>query len=136
MTTVESKTVAIALTAERLFNYLGNFNNFQSIMPPQVSKWQSTEDFCSFNIQGMADIELKIEEKLPFEIIKIAATGSTPIGLNMTWNFSGKNEVTDTKLILDADLNPMMAMMAKAPLNNFVNLLVDKLKELAETGKI
>lgn len=136
MTSVESKTVTIAVPAEKLFTYLGNFNNFQHLMPPQVTKWQSTEDTCSFNIQGMADIELHMAEKLPCETIKIKAGGGTPIGLSMTWKFSGNNEITDARLILDADLNPVMAMMAKAPLNNFVNLLVDKLKELAESGKI
>jgi carbon monoxide dehydrogenase subunit G len=136
MTNIESKTVAIAVSADRLFNYLGNFNNFQHIMPPQVTKWQSTENNCSFNIQGMADIEMEMTEKVPFESIKISASGSTPVSLHMTWKFLGKDDKTDTRLILDADLNPMLAMMAKAPLNNFVNLLVDKLKELAENGKI
>ena len=136
MTSVESKTVSIAVPAESLYTYLSNFNNFQHLMPPQVSKWQSTEDDCSFNIQGMADIELRMAEKVPYETIKVIAGGSTPIALSMTWRFSQLDKGTDTRLILDADLNPMMAMMAKAPLNNFVNLLADKLKELAESGKI
>lgn len=136
MTNIESKTVTIKVSSERLYTYLGNFNNFQHIMPPQVSKWQSTEDSCSFNIQGMADIELKMDEKVPFETIRVNAVGNTPIRLSMTWKFKAVNNETDTRLLLDADLNPMMAMMAKAPLNNFVNLLVDKLKELAESSKI
>lgn len=136
MTTIESKTATISVSAERLYNYLGNFNNFQHLMPPQVTKWQSTEDTCSFNIQGMADIELKIEEKIPYETIRIAASGKTPVPLFMIWKFAGIESNTETRLILDADLNPMMAMMAKAPLTNFVNMLVNKLKELAESGNL
>jgi len=136
MTTVESKTVSIEAPAEKLFNYLSNFNNFQHLMPPQVTQWKSTTDSCSFNIQGMADIELNIQEKIPFQLIKMNASGTTPVGLFMTWNFIENRNLTDVRLVLDADLNPVMAMMAKAPLNNFVNLLVDKLKELAEKGNI
>jgi len=119
-----------------LFTFLGNFNNFREIMPPQVSNWQSTEDQCSFNIQGMADIGLVIEEKLPFSSIRIAATAATPIPLWMTWQFSQQESYTDTSLIIDATLNPMLSMMVKTPLTNFVNLLVDKLNELAESGRI
>ncbi len=134
MTNIESKSVLIAVTAETLYQYLGNFNNFQHLMPPQVSRWKSTDDSCSFNIQNMADIELRMEEKLPFEKIRMVASGSTPVSLSMTWKFHSLEQETETRLLLEADLNPMLAMMAKAPLTNFVNLLVDKLKELAEQG--
>ncbi len=105
-------------------------------MPPQVSNWQSTADQCSFNIQGMADIGLVIEEKLPFSSIRIAATAATPISLWMTWQFSQQESHTATALIIDANLNPMLSVMVKTPLTNFVNLLVDKLRELAESGRI
>ncbi|MCX6271246.1 MAG: hypothetical protein NTU44_08530 [Bacteroidetes bacterium] len=137
MTTIVSNSVSILASDEKLFTYLANFNNFQHLMPPQVSKWQSTGDTCSFNIQGMADISLKITEKLPYHTLIVTAAGGTPVSLNLTWKFEAIDpENTNTRLILDADLNPMMAMMAKAPLNNFVNMLVDKLKELAESGNI
>ena len=36
------------------------------------------------------------------------------------------------QLGFDADLNPMMKMMASKPLTNFLNLLVKKLKETQE----
>lgn len=34
------------------------------------------------------------------------------------------------KLVFDADLNPMLAMMASRPLQNFVEMLADKLNEV------
>jgi hypothetical protein len=55
----------------------------------------------------------------------------------MKWNFSGISEgETNAVLSLQADINPVMAMMARAPLQNFVNMLAQKLKDLADSGLI
>lgn len=137
MVKAESNQVLIKAPAEKLFNYLGNFSNFGKLMPAQVSNWKSTENDCSFTIQGMADIELYFIEKLPFTTINIGARGKTPIPLEMKWEFlPSPGEETNTRLTLNADINPVMAMMAKAPLQNFVNILAQKLKEMAENGLI
>jgi hypothetical protein len=36
---------------------------------------------------------------------------------------------SEVKINLNADLNPMLAMMAKRPLQNLVNIMADKLKD-------
>lgn len=137
MVKTESNAVRVQASAENLFQYLGNFNNFGKLMPPQVSNWKSTENECSFTIQGMADIELFVIEKVQPSLIHIGARGKTPIPLEMKWNFTQQAEKeTLAVLSLEAGLNPVMAMMAKAPLQNFVNMLADKLGEMAENGLI
>lgn len=137
MIKAESDQVQINVSAENLFNYLANFNNFGKLMPPQVSNWKSTENDCSFTIQGMADIELYIIDKAQYTTINIGARGKTPIPMQMKWDFTPVTDLeTNARLLLEADLNPVMAMMAKAPLQNFVNMLVQKLKEIAESGQI
>jgi hypothetical protein len=137
MIKAESDQVLVKASAPVLFQYLGNFNNFGKLMPPQVTNWQSTEHECSFTIQGMADIELYTIEKVAPSMIHIGARGKTPIPLEMKWNFSGVSELeTNAVLSLQADINPVMAMMAKAPLQNFVNMLAQKLKDLADSGLI
>ncbi len=137
MVKTESNKVVVKASAETLFQFLGNFNNFGKLMPPQVSNYQSTEHECSFNIQGMADIELYTIEKIQPTLIHIGARGKTPIPLEMKWNFTQLSDSeTQAVLSLEAGLNPVMAMMAKAPLQNFVNMLADKLGEIADNGLI
>jgi hypothetical protein len=137
MTNIQSDKLVISAADDRLFSFLSNFNNFGRIMPGQVANWKSTETECSFTIQGMADIVLNIVEKQPNSFIRIAASGKTPIPLEMHWSFKSLNETqTETMLSIEADINPMMAMMVKSPLQNFVNMIVAKLKEMAETGML
>ena len=53
MTRIESDKVEVAKSAEEVFNFLSDFNNFSKLMPEQVTDWVSDTDTCSFNIKGM-----------------------------------------------------------------------------------
>ena len=48
---IESKKTAINCLPEKVYNFLGNFDNFGSLLPEQVSEWQSTGDSCSFEVK-------------------------------------------------------------------------------------
>ena len=134
MKQIESDKVVIKNSKESIYNFLSNFNNFGKLMPEQIINWHSTDDTCSFTIKGLTDLSMKIKEKLPFEQIIIESDGKVPFTFKLKWLFN-EPEVnkTQTQLIFLADLNPMLNIMVSKPLQNFVNILVVKLKELIET---
>lgn len=128
---IESDPSIINKPAAEVFSFLSNFNNFQKLMPPQVSNWQSTEDDCYFTISGMASIGMKITEKVPNSLIKVSSNGKVPFNftLNIALTETTPSQTTG-QLTFEADLNPMMSMMVEKPLRNFFNLLAGKMKEL------
>jgi carbon monoxide dehydrogenase subunit G len=128
MTRLESDTVTINKSAEEIYNFLSDFNNFGHLMPEQVTDWQSTSDECSFTIKGMASLGMKIIEKTPASFIKIARNGKAPFDFYLLVNITDKGAQSTVQLLFDADLSPMMKMMASKPLTNFLNLLVNRLK--------
>jgi len=131
MTTIESSKVEINKSAENLFNYLSNFNNFKHLMPPQVDNWSSTEDECSFTIKGMATIGMKIVEKTPFSYIKIVSNGKVPFDFILHTKLDVISpEKTNGQLVFEAELNPMIKMMVEKPLTNFFNMLAEKIKDI------
>lgn len=133
MTEIKSNLVSINKCAEDIFNYLSNFDNFGKLMPEQVINWKSTSDSCSFTIKGMADIALKTSEKIPYSNIVWITDGKAPFDFTLTSVLEDQTEnQTQAQIILNADLSPMLKMMAARPLGNFVNLLVNKLKEVIE----
>lgn len=129
MTKIESDKVIIENSAENLFKCLINFNNFEHLMPEQVNDWESTEDSCSFNLSGMATVNMTIAEKTPNSQIKITSTGK-PIDFDLIIELNEQGSNCEAQIILEANLNPMLKMMAEKPLRNFINLLASKLKEL------
>jgi carbon monoxide dehydrogenase subunit G len=128
---IESVKSEINKPASEIFSFLTNFNNFQKLMPPQVTNWQSTENDCSFTLSGMATIGMKIVEKTPNSLIKVSSNGKVPFDFTLDILFT---ETSPTQCIgqfvFDADLNPMMKMMVEKPLGKFFNLLAEKLKEI------
>lgn len=128
MTRIESDVTSVNKSPEEIYNFLSNFNNFQKLMPEQVTNWQSSEEECSFTIAGMASLGMKIAEKTPHSMIKVIRNGKAPFdfGLDCMIKDNGPGKST-VQLAFDADLNPMMKMMAVKPLTNFLNLLVGKM---------
>lgn len=130
MTRIESDKVTINKTAKEVFDFLSDFNNFEKLMPEQVVGWHSTTDECTFTIKGMATLGMKIIEKVPNSLVKVAKNGSAPFEFNLSCMIDDLQQQCAVQLAFDADLNPVMKMMASKPLTNFLNLLVNKLKEL------
>jgi carbon monoxide dehydrogenase subunit G len=129
MTRLESDKVIIDKPAQEVYNFLSDFNNFGHLMPEQIADWQSTADECSFTIKGMAELGMKIEEKTPYNFIKIVRT-KAPFDFILSCNIEDKGAQSEVQLTFDADLSPVLKMMAARPLTNFLNLLVNKLKEI------
>lgn len=131
MTRIESKVVDIDNSAKNIFNFLSDFNNYEKLMPSQVTNWSATKDECNFTISGMATIGMKIVEKVPHTLVRMQSHGKVPFNFTLTGNITETGAKTcKAQLVMDADLNMMLKMMAEKPLRNFLDMLAEKLKEV------
>jgi hypothetical protein len=114
-----------------VFSFLSNLNNMEKLMPEQVIKWKSDERSCSFEIKGMAHIHLVIGKLVENELVTIESGEGNPIVLSLLFELS-ENEDNNCNclLTLNAELGMMLQMMASTPLQNLVNIMADKLKEV------
>jgi hypothetical protein len=131
MTRIESDKTLINKSRSETFLFLSNFNNYKSIMPEQVTDWNSTENECSFTIKGMASLGMKIKEKKPGSEIIIVKNGKAPFDFELHCMIDEASENQNhcyLQLFFDADLNPFLKMMAEKPLKNFLNILVTNFK--------
>ena len=129
----ESKLVEIENSIENVFAFLSDFNNFEKLMPPQVTNWKATHDECSFTISGMASLGMKIIEKTPSTLIKIESLpGKIPFTFHLFVQLTSlASAKTQGQLVFDsADMNPMVRMMVEKPLKSFFDLLVEKMKDI------
>jgi hypothetical protein len=131
LTKIESEIVDVNNSAEKIFNYLSDFRNFETLMPSQVTNWTATNDECSFTLNGMATIGMKIIEKTPFSKITINSNGKVPFEFQLFVFIIEKGAANCTgQLIFESDLNPMLKMMVVKPLGNFFNMLAHKMKDI------
>ncbi len=132
MTRIETEKVNCPQPAEKLYTFLTDFKNFQSLMPPQVSNWQSTEDTCSFTINNMATVGMKIESKTPHNKIHIISDGGkVPFTFTLDvliTSVDANNSIG--QLVFDADIPIFLRPMVTGPLTNFFNLLAKKMADI------
>lgn len=125
---IKSKAVNVAASPSRIFDFISDFNNLEKLMPEKVVDWNSTMTTCTFTIQGMATLNMKQGQNKANELVNMVADGKNPFQYDLnTYITANSEESSEIYLQLNADLNPMLAMMAKKPLENFVNILAEEL---------
>jgi len=132
MTKIESKIGVINQSAEKIFNYISNFDNFRSLIPEdKVKDFESSGDSCRFNVTGVGQAGLKIIEKEPHKLIKISSDEQTSFDF-LLWIQIKELEPSNSriKITTEVELNPMMAAMVKKPLKNFVDTLIDQAEKV------
>lgn len=134
MTRIESDKAEVKNSSEKVYAFFCNMNNLEQLMPEQVVKWNSTEKQCSFTIQGTGIMEMEIHEKFLNKKISYSSFGKSPIKFTLECLIDIKSENRcEVQLAFNAEMNMMLEMLAKKPLQNFVNMLVNKLAELEIT---
>ena len=128
-----SQQISIQRPAEDVYHFVTDFNKLGSLMPDRVINWSSTADTCSFEIQGMAKLNMKLKEKRPYTLLNMIADGQNPFQYELFVKIFPANENrSEVAVEFHADLNSMLSMMASKPLQNLVELMVEKLKEELE----
>ena len=123
-----SDTQTIKASASKVYEFLSDFNNLEKLMPDKVTNWNSTMSTCTFTIQGMATLNMKQGNNVSNSLVQMLADGKNPFHYDLNNHIEAKDDdECDVHIIFNADMNPMLAMMAKKPLVNFINLLVTNL---------
>jgi len=129
---IETQSGRIQKNNMEIFNFLSNLNNFEGLIKDQyIKNWQSTENYCTFEVEGAGSIGFIIDEKIPGEKISYKNYGNVPFDYIMTINMTPVSEnETEIKIEFDADVNPVIKMMIKNPLKNLLNQIISKLDTL------
>jgi carbon monoxide dehydrogenase subunit G len=131
-TKFESRIGTIQSSDEKIYNFLSNFNNFKNFIPSdKVEKFESSEDYCKFSVPGIGEVCLRIIEREPYKTIKVSGDGmaNQKFFLWIQLKQAAEND-TKVKLTMQADLNPMLRMVASKPLQEFLNKLVDAMEKI------
>ncbi|MBE7178308.1 MAG: SRPBCC family protein [Mucilaginibacter polytrichastri] len=129
MTEIRSITY-LSQSQEVVYTFLQDLNNHQALMPENVYNWSSTLDDARFTIQNMAKLALKVGERVPNDRILIIPAEQPPFDLSLQWFFSQENGQTKAELLISADLNMMLKVLASGPLQKLADHQTEKLKEL------
>ncbi len=122
---------SVNISDNQLFEKLTAIENFKKIMPENISKFEIIDnETLIFSLKGMPAIKLIIDERnSPSKIVM--KSSESKIIFSLTANIKKiDNDSCNFELEFNGDLNPMIQMMVKSPLQSFINDLSNNISRL------
>lgn len=139
MTTVKSEKKIIAAPAEKVFEKLSNLDNLKPLlesMPPDMIPEDKREMFENLEITSdtitipagpVGQIKLRITDRLPFSLIRLAGEG-TPVPMDMQLEIDSKGaEKCEVQVAINIEVPIMLKPMISGPLRKIVDQFVNVL---------
>ena len=131
MNSYTSPEVTANTSAKKLFKKFSTLNNLKDFLPLEIKEFESSENSCSFKISKLPKMSLEIVEKTEYSLIKLKSKDSQIPFLmycHIKENEDGKS--CQATLVAEMQLNFMMKMMVKKPLNKFLCSLSEQIKKI------
>ena len=130
MTIIQNNTIVNRPVSE-VYAFLADCNNHEQLMPENIYNWSSTYDEARFTIQNMAKLALKVDSRTENSEIVFVPLEKAPFDVTLRWDVQALDGgITAATLIIEADLNMMMKMLAAGPLQKLVDFQLNRLKEV------
>ncbi len=129
----ESRSGKPDCTPEEIFGFVTDIRNFEQFIPAgSVTDWEASKDRCSFRVPRMGNVHLRIvrEEKPLLVAYKGNALNNNDFDIVVHIRKNNNNKA-DVKVSLNAELNPMVKMIASKPIGQFLEMLVDRLENFS-----
>jgi carbon monoxide dehydrogenase subunit G len=128
---LESKKTSVQKSQKELFFYLTDLENFKNLLPDSLEEFSVSGDSFKFQLKGMPAIRLAFDTQQEYDLIKLKATSDAfPIYLICKINAISDTQ-SEAQLFFEGEINAMMAMMLKKPLQNLLDHLAEKTGKLA-----
>ncbi|MEC3881743.1 SRPBCC family protein [Parapedobacter sp. 10938] len=132
--TVIKNQISIDKPVADVYAFLADCNNHEQLMPESIYNWSSTRDEARFTIQNMAKLALKVDHRNENREVAFVAAEKAPFDVTLRWHVIAEGDAATTaELIIEADLNMMMKMLAQKPLQSLVDFQLEALKKTLET---
>jgi len=123
---ISTNQLAISTSKTSLFEFLSKVENFEAIMPENISVFKVIDDDAfKFALKGMPEIVLKFTVRQPADKIVLGSTNDQ-FPFELEGLIGGTEDEATLNLRFSGSFNPMISMMIKNPLTNFIETLAQK----------
>ena len=126
----ESRTGKLSCSAEEGFTFITDLRNFERFAPKgTINNWKAEKEFCSFSVSMLGTVTVVLAEKEKYSkvIFKGDALKKNDFSLRLDISDNLKNPA-NVRLMLSAELNGMMKMLAAKPIDQFLGKLIDEME--------
>jgi len=128
----------LSCSVEDVFAFVTDIRNFQRFIPEgTISNWNSEKESCSFNVSMLGTVSVRLSEKKEYS--KVVFTGDAlkknDFILTLAISDNAENHA-EVRVMLSADLNPMIKMIATKPISQFLEMLINEMESFGDWKNI
>lgn len=128
----------MSCSSEDVFAFVTDIRNFQRFIPEgTISNWNSEKESCSFNVSMLGTVSVRLSEKKEYS--KVVFTGDAlkknDFILTLAISDNAENHA-EVRVMLSADLNPMIKMIATKPISQFLEMLINEMESFGDWKNI
>ena len=123
---IQSQYVDNSKSEQEFFGIVSDMRNIPALLPEQAVNVQADEDNLSFTVQGTGSIALRVSQRITYSLVQLVPVSKTPFQFVLNIKIAGLGNNCRVMIEIDTDLNPLMVMMAKRPLQNLVDMMAEK----------
>ena len=128
--TIKGNTVVVEAGRPEILKFLGDSNNIIHLLPQdKISDFKSTDEMCSFKVQGGVTISL-IQDGIEGEDCLFMKSGEkSPFPFRLGIHMKELDGKTEGYIQFDGEVNAFLKMMVERPLSALFNHMSTKLVE-------
>jgi hypothetical protein len=126
----ESRTGKLTCNAEDVFVFVTDIRNFGQFVPDgTITNWYAERESCSFSVSMLGTVTVRLAETERFNKVVFNGDALKKNDFSLTLDISGEvKDRAEVRITLNADLNPILKMMADKPIRQFLELLVNEME--------
>ena len=120
--------------AEEVFKFVTDIRNFERFIPKgTINNWNAEKESCSFSVSMLGTVTVRLTEKENFTRVVFNGDALKKNDFSLVLLISDRDKnPAEVKVTLNADLNPMMKMMAANPIARFLEMLIKEMENFRE----
>lgn len=132
----ESRVGRLSCRTDEVYNFATDIRNFEQFIPEgNIRNLQVANDSCSFQVPPLGSINVRITEKEPYSRVVFSGDALQKNEFTLTLNLTeNEQKLATVRLLMKADLNPILKMMAAKPLEQFLEKLISEMEKFKNWG--
>jgi carbon monoxide dehydrogenase subunit G len=133
-TSYESRTGRLSCTPAEVFAFITDIRNFgRFVNEGTISGWKAEKDSCSFSVSMLGTVNVRLIEKEFCTRVLFQGDALSKNDFRIDVRISGEvEEPAEVNLSLNADMNPVMKMMAEKPIRQFMEMLMQEIENFRD----
>lgn len=138
LSTFESREGQLTCSPKEVYDFVTDIRNFQRFIPEGAAKNIKIEkDSCSFNVNLLGEVKINILGKTEYDKVVFSGNALHLNNFQLVMNIhSLPDEDASVNVILSAEMNPLLKMVAAGPVRQFLETLIKEMESFTDWKNI